>query len=219
MKLTATTFVSLDGVLQGPGGPTEDPTGGFDLGGWLIPYADQGFGRIVVEWFADADAFLLGRKSYQLLSSHWPNVTDPHDPIAAKLNTLPKYVPSSTLTTLGWANSHLLTGDLVEEVTKLKAQPGQALQVHGSGRLLGTLLATGLVDELRLLTFPVVLGKGQRLFEAGTAPAAWQLTDVQSTAAGVIAHTYTHAGKPALGNIVIGADGQEELVLPESTNQ
>ncbi|WP_412538832.1 dihydrofolate reductase family protein [Longispora sp. K20-0274] len=213
MKLTVTTFVSLDGVLQGPGGPEEDRTGGFDLGGWLIPYADQGFGEIVVDWFADADAFLLGRRSYQLLSSHWPNVTDPNDPIAAKLNTLPKYVPSSTLTTLDWANSHLLTGDLVEEVTRLKAQPGQALQVHGSGRLIQALLAAGLVDELRLLTFPVVLGTGQRLFEAGTLPAAWRLTDVRSTDPGVIAHTYAYAGRPALGNIVV-TDGQEELVMP-----
>ncbi|GIG59818.1 deaminase reductase [Longispora fulva] len=211
MKLTVTTFVSLDGVLQGPGGPEEDRTDDFDLGGWLIPYADAGFGGIVVDWISDADAFLLGRRSYQLLSSHWPNVTDPNDPIAAKLNTLPKYVPSSTLTTLDWANSHLLTGDLVEEVTKLKAQPGQTLQVHGSGQLIQTLLAAGLVDELRLLTFPVVLGKGQRLFEAGATPAAWRLTGVKSTDAGIIAHTYTYAGTPALGNIVI-TDGQEELV-------
>ncbi|GIG55934.1 deaminase reductase [Longispora fulva] len=212
MKLTVTTFVSLDGVLQGPGGPEEDRTDGFDLGGWLIPYADQTFGGIVVDWITDADAFLLGRRSYQLLSSHWPNVTDPNDPIATKLNTLPKYVPSNTLTSLDWANSHLLTGDLVEEVTQLKAQHGRALQVHGSGQLIQALLAAGLVDELRLLTFPVVLGKGQRLFESGTTPAAWRLTDITSTDAGVIAHTYTYAGKPALGTIVV-TDGQEELVI------
>jgi dihydrofolate reductase len=212
MKLTVTTFVSLDGVLQSPGGPDEDSSSQFDLGGWLVPYADEDFNTIVMEWFGDADAFLLGRKSYQILSGYWPNITDPADTAAAKLNTLPKYVPTRTLTQLDWNNSHPLVGDLAEEVSALKRRPGQALQVHGSGRLIQSLLRHELVDELRLLIFPIVLGKGQRLFEAGAVPAAWTLTSVAPTAAGVVAHTYRYAGKPSIGTIVAGADGREELV-------
>lgn len=211
MRLTATMFVSMDGVLQSPGGPEEDPEGGFDLGGWLVPYVDEGFGAIVGPWFEDADAFLLGRRTYEVMSAHWPNVTDPDDLAATKLNTLPKYVPSSTLTSLDWHDSHLLTGDLADEVKALKARPGRALQVHGSGALVRSLLELRLVDELRLLTFPVVLGKGRRIFEPGTATAAWRLADVRSTDAGVIGQTYTYVGEAKAGNIVIDADGREQL--------
>lgn len=211
MKLTVTTFVSLDGVLQSPGAPEEDPSGGFDLGGWLPPYFDEGVGEIAGPWMADADAFLLGRRSYQLLAAHWPHVTDPDDLAATKLNSLPKYVPSSTLTELEWANSHLITGDLADEVAALKARPGRTLQVHGSGALVNSLLKLRLVDELRLLTFPVTLGKGQRLFEHGIAPSAWKLAGVRSSASGVIGHTYEYAGTPALGGIEIDDEGREQL--------
>ncbi|MEV0086707.1 dihydrofolate reductase family protein [Saccharopolyspora sp. NPDC050642] len=212
MKLTATTFISLDGVLQSPGGPAEDNSLGFDLGGWLVPHVDEGFNAIVGPWFEDADAFLLGRRTYQLMAAHWPNVTDPADQAVAKLNTLPKYVPSATLTSADWHNTHILAGgDLVQQVTDLKAQDGRALQVHGSGRLLQFLLKNRLVDELRLLTFPVTLGKGQRLFEQGVAPTTWKLTDVRSTPAGVIGQTYSYVGAVSAGNIVVGADGKEEL--------
>ncbi|WP_040803608.1 dihydrofolate reductase family protein [Nocardia concava] len=213
MKLTVTMFVSMDGVLQAPGGPEEDPTGGFDLGGWLIPFADQDMGATVVGWVADADAFLLGRKSYDLLSAHWPRVTDPADPMATALNTLPKYVPSTTARELTWHNSHLLTGDLIEEVRALKAKPGRTLQVHGSGALARELLAAGLVDELRLLTFPVVLGKGRRLFEDGTAAAAWRLDSATSTAAGAIAQVYTYIGAPMVGTVLVDEDGSEAVEL------
>ncbi|MEN5074978.1 dihydrofolate reductase family protein [Isoptericola cucumis] len=211
MKLTVTMFQSLDGVLQSPGGPEEDPSQGFDLGGWLVPSVDEGFGEIAGPWFDDADAFLLGRRTYELMAQHWPHVTDPADTAATKLNTLPKYVPTSTLTEATWHGTHLLSGDLAAEVRELKSRPGRALQVHGSGRLVQSLLRAELVDELRLMTFPVVLGTGQRLFE-GVVPASWRLADVRSTPAGVIGHTYEYAGRPALGSIRVDAEGREELV-------
>lgn len=212
MKLAVTMFVSMDGIQQGPGGPGEDDSNGFDLGGWLVPYADQDMGETMCEWFTDADAFLLGRKTYEIMAAHWPLITDPNDPVGAALNTLPKYVPSGTVRELDWHNSHLIDGDLVAAVTELKAQPGRTLQVHGSGRLVQSLLRAGLVDELRLITFPVVLGKGQRLFETGAIPAAWQLTEVRATGAGAIVQTYENAGAPAIGTIVVDAEGKEQLL-------
>ncbi|WP_165977476.1 dihydrofolate reductase family protein [Nonomuraea diastatica] len=210
MKLTVTTFVSLDGVMQSPGGPEEDRSNDFDLGGWLVPYADEDMGAIVGGWFAGADALLLGRRTYDIMAAYWPDVTDPEE---GKINVLPKYVASRSPRTLTWQNSHLLEGDLATAVTELKSRPGRELQVHGSGRLIESLLRSELVDELRLLTYPVIVGKGQRLFETGTSPAAWRLTDVKSTGNGVIAHTYQYAGKPAIGTFEVGADGKEQNVL------
>ena len=133
MRLTLHTFLTLDGVMQAPGGPEEDPEGGFEHGGWSFPYADQDFGAAMSSWFGQVDAFLLGRKTYQIFSAYWPKVTDANDPVASKLNALPKYVASTTLTSLDWHNSVLLDGDLVTEVVKLKQKPGNELQVHGSG--------------------------------------------------------------------------------------
>ncbi|MFI9597901.1 dihydrofolate reductase family protein [Nonomuraea sp. NPDC052265] len=213
MKLTVTTFVSLDGVMQGPGGPEEDRSGGFDLGGWLVPYSDEEMGAIIGEWFAKADALLIGRRSYDIMAAYWPGVTDPEE---GKINELPKYVASSSLLSPEWNNSHLLQGDLAKAVAELKAQPGRELQVHGSGRLIGSLLRAELVDELRLLTSPVVVGKGQRLFDTGTAPASWELTQVRSTSRGVIAQTYRYGGKPALGTFAVGADGKEHSILADA---
>ena len=210
MKLTVTTFVSLDGVMQGPGGPEEDRAGGFDLGGWLVPFADEDMGAIVGEWFAQADALLIGSRTYEIFAAYWPSVTDPEE---GKINHLPKYVASSSLTDLTWNNSHLLTGDLATEVGELKAREGRELQVHGSGQLIRSLLDLELVDELRLLTFPVVVGTGQRLLEPGTRQAAWKLTDVRSTSTGAIAQTYGYAGKPGLGTFAVDADGKETSVL------
>ncbi|RII15916.1 hypothetical protein DSC45_16870 [Streptomyces sp. YIM 130001] len=212
MKLTVTTFVTLDGVQQGPGGAEEDASNGFDLGGWLVPYVDAGFGEISGPWMDDADAFLLGRRTYDLMKAHWPNVTDPADTAATKLNTLPKYIATSRAEGLDWSGSHRLDGDLARRVAELKEQPGRTLQVHGSGKLVQFLLRHSLVDELRLLTFPVVLGKGQRLFEPGVAPGAWRLIATRPTEKGVIGHTYAYEGKPALGAIVVDAQGKEELV-------
>ncbi len=202
-KLTVTTFLSLDGVMQGPGGPEEDPRAGFDLGGWLVPYADEDFGRIAVGWFDDADAFLLGRYTYETFESHWPHVTDENDPIAAKLNTLPKYVATTTLDTAGWTNSTILKGDVVDEVTALKAGPGRTIQVHGSAGLIQTLMAHDLIDEYRLFVFPVVLGKGKRLFADGAMAAALSLEDSRTTGAGVVAQTYRRAGSLEFGSFAL----------------
>jgi dihydrofolate reductase len=203
MRLTMHTFLTLDGVMQAPGGPGEDDDGGFEHGGWSFPYGDDDFGAAVVGWFANADAFLLGRKTYQIFAGHWPNVTDPNDPIAGKLNALPKYVASTTLDSVGWNNSALLGGDVVAEVAKLKEQPGNELQVHGSGKLAHTLIDHDLVDEYRLLFFPVHLGSGKKLFRDGGKPAALKLISSTTTSTGVIIATYQPAGPVRYGSYAV----------------
>jgi dihydrofolate reductase len=203
MRLTLTTFLTLDGIMQGPGSPEEDPSGGFDQGGWLVPYADEGMGRFVDETFAAADAFLLGRRTYEIFAAFWPQVTDEANPVATKLNTLPKYVASTTLDTLGWEGSTLLRGDVAEEVAELKRQPGNELQVHGSGHLAQTLMEHQLIDEYRLLIYPVVLGAGKRLFRDGVTPAALRLTHTRSTDSGIAIHVYEPTGKPTYGSFAL----------------
>lgn len=193
MRLTLHTFLTLDGVMQAPGGPAEDNDGGFAHGGWSFPYGDEDFGATMVGWFANADAFLLGRKTYEIFNSHWPKVTDPNDPVASKLNALPKYVASTTLHSVDWNNSHLL-GDVVSEVTKLKEQRGNELQVHGSGKLAHTLIEHDLIDEYRLLFFPVHLGSGKKLFADGVKAGALRLTSTSTTSTGVVIATYEPAG-------------------------
>ncbi|MBG6090333.1 dihydrofolate reductase family protein [Actinomadura viridis] len=202
MKLTVTTFVTLDGVMQGPGGPTEDTDGGFGLGGWLVPYFDEETGAFITDIFDRVGAFLLGRRTYEIFASHWPHVTDPSDPVASKLNSLPKYVASRTLDTVDWAGAALIEGDVPDAVRRLKDAPGEGeLQVHGSAGLIQTLLAEDLVDEFNLLVFPVVLGTGKRLFGAGTAPAALSLSSARATGSGVVLHTYRRAGELKQGTI------------------
>jgi len=200
-KLTVSTMVSLDGVMQAPGGPKEDPSGGFKYGGWTAPYGnDEGLGCIV-EWFSQAGSFLLGRKTYQIFAGYWPKVTDPNDPIAGPLNRLPKYVASKTLKKVEWNNSRLLKGNLVAAIKKLKAEAGNELQVHGSSGLLQTLLKARLIDELRIMTFPVVLGKGKRLFGSGTVPGAMELVDSKRTSTGVVIQVYRPAGAVETGTV------------------
>jgi dihydrofolate reductase len=189
--------------MQAPGGPDEDPDGGFEHGGWSFPYGDDDFGAAIVGWFANAGAFLLGRKTYEIFSGYWPKVTDADDPVASKLNALPKYVVSSTLDSVTWHNSSLLGNDVAAEVAKLKERPGKELQVHGSGGLAQTLIEHDLVDEYRLLIFPVHLGKGKKLFRDGARPAALRLTGTRATGAGVVIVTYEPAGPVKYGSYAL----------------
>jgi dihydrofolate reductase len=205
MRLTLHTFLTLDGVMQAPGGPDEDRDGGFAHGGWSFPFGDQDFGAAVGGWFEHASAFLLGRKTYEIFAGHWPLVTDPGDPVASKLNALQKYVASTTLTSADWNNSTLIggSGDLAAEVAKLKEQPGDELQVHGSGDLAHTLIEHDLVDEYRLLYFPVHLGTGKKLFRDGAAAAALRLVSATTTSTGVIIATYQPAGPVQHGSYAL----------------
>ena len=200
MRLTVTTFITLDGVYQAPGGPGEDEEGGFQHGGWSFPYADADFGAAMVGWFSHADAFLLGRKTYDIFASHWPKVTDSSDPIASRLNALPKYVVSRARPLLDWENSRLLTGDVPAEIARLKQAPGDELQVHGSGNLVHTLIRHGLADEYRLLVYPVLLGTGKRLFPDGDIGAALRLVDSKPTGTGVQIMVYEPAGPLQYGS-------------------
>ena len=203
MRLTLHTFVTLDGVMQSPGGPDEDPDGGFARGGWSFPYGDEDFGTAMMGWFRNADGFLLGRKTYEIFSAHWPRVTDPGDPIAGALNTLPKYVASTTLSSVGWHNSTLLGGDVAAEVAKLKERPGNELQVHGSGGLAQTLIRANLIDEYRLLTFPVHLGAGKKLFRDGAPAAALRLLGATTSSTGVIIARYAPDGPARYGSYAL----------------
>jgi dihydrofolate reductase len=203
MRLTLHTFLTLDGVLQAPGGPEEDRDGHFEHGGWSFPYGDQDFGAAMAGWFGHASAFLLGRKTYEIFHSHWPHVTDAGDPVASKLNALPKYVASTTLTSVDWHNSALLGGDVAAEVAKLKERPGDELQVHGSGGLAQTLIEHDLVDEYRLLLFPLHLGSGKKLFRDGARAAALRLTHSATTSTGVIIASYEPAGPVRHGSYAL----------------
>ena len=203
MKLTVTTFLTLDGVMQAPGGPEEDPRDGFEHGGWSFPYADEDFGRLVTGWFSQADAFLLGRRTYEIFAAFWPLVTEEADPVASRLNTLPKYVASRTLETVSWQGAELLRGDVPKQVARLKEQPGRELQVHGSGDLLQTLMAHDLVDEYRLFVYPVVLGSGRRLFNEGTPPRSLGLVDATTTSTGVVVATYEPGGPVVTGSFTV----------------
>jgi dihydrofolate reductase len=200
-KILVTTFLTLDGVMQAPGGPDEDREGGFEHGGWLAPFGDEDMMRLVVEWIGRADGFLLGRKTYEIFAEYWPRATDPEDPVARALNTLPKYVASKTLKKVEWNNSTLLRDDVVEEIRKLKRRPGREIQVHGSGGLAQTLIENDLVDEYRLWSFPVVLGRGKRLFGSGTVPATLKLVDTETTSTGVAINTYARAGEVQHGSV------------------
>jgi dihydrofolate reductase len=200
MKLTATTFVTLDGVMQAPGGPDEDRSGGFEHGGWSFIFADEDFGRLVAQRFELADAFLLGRRTYDIFAAYWPKVTDEDHPIASRLNALPKYVASRSARELDWPGARLLEGDVVAAVRELKDRPGRELQVHGSGDLLQTLMAADLVDEHRVYVYPVVVGSGRRLFEEGGPPRMLRHIETTTTAAGVIVSAYERGGPLVVGS-------------------
>ena len=204
MRLTVTTFLSVDGVYQGPGGPSEDRTDGFDRGGWLVPHFDEATGQFMDEVFTKVDAFLLGRRTYEIFAGSWGKATDPADEMAKKFNTLPKYVVSTTMGSADWQNSTVVGGDVAAEVGRLKEMPGRELQVHGSGVLARTLLENDLVDELRLLVFPVIVGAGRRLFpEAGVATGL-RLVESRTTGSGVAIQVYQPVGRPEFGEVELG---------------
>ena len=207
MKLTVQAFLTLDGVMQAPGGPQEDPSHGFTHGGWQAPFDDPAIGAFVLDLNGHADAFLLGRRTFDIFRSYWPDQTDPDNLIATTINTVPKHVVSTQLTEhdTTWRGEHpdtarLVTGDVVAAVRDLKAQPGDELQVWGSGVLLRTLLQHELVDRFRLMTYPVVLGSGRRLFNDGLLPRTLKPVDVTVSDLGVVVGTYEPVGPVQYGS-------------------
>jgi dihydrofolate reductase len=200
-KIIVNAFLTLDGVMQAPGGPDEDREGGFVHGGWQAPYLDEALGRLIVEGFAGADGFLLGRKTYDIFSNYWPKITDPNNPVAVALNSRPKYVLSRSLERVTWNNSNLIKGDVVAELRKLRAQPGESLHTWGSTELLQTLLKNDLIDEYRLFIFPLVLGSGKRLFGSGTIPRALKQVESVSSHKGGTYYRLERNGEPKYGQI------------------
>jgi dihydrofolate reductase len=199
MKLVLQEFLSLDGVSQGPGGPDEDTSDGFTHGGWFVPYLDEPFLQIITAWISEADAFLFGRRTYENFARDWPQMNDPGDPVGSRLNGLPKYVASHSLQQATWDPTTILSDDVPAQVEALKRQPGRELQIHGSARLGQSLLDAGLVDELRLVIAPVVLGHGRRLFREGSTPYGLQLRRNETTPAGLAIHVYDVTGPPTYG--------------------
>jgi dihydrofolate reductase len=201
-ELTLTTFLTVDGVMQAPGGPGEDRSGSFPHGGWLVPHADADMGKTMVGIFSKADAFLLGRTTYDIFSAYWPRITDPGDLIASKLNSLPKFVASRTRTTFSWSGAAHVR-DVVKDVIDLKQRFSREVQVHGSCGLAQTLIEKDLIDEYRLLTFPVVLGTGKRLFGAGAMPATLALVRSNTTSKGVVVSVYRRGGSLKTGSFAL----------------
>jgi dihydrofolate reductase len=201
-KVVVGTFLTVDGVMQAPGGPDEDREGDFEHGGWSFHYWDDVMGKLIVESTLKAGALLLGRKTYEIFAAHWPHVSG-DDPVAAKLNSVPKYVASRTLDEVTWNNATLIQGDVAEAVARLKDEPGDEIQVTGSGELTQTLIEHDLVDAYRLWIFPLVLGEGKRLFARGTVPAALKLVDTKISSTGVAIHSYERAGDVEYGSFAL----------------
>jgi dihydrofolate reductase len=194
MKLVLTEFVSLDGVSQGPGSPAEDTSDGFTRGGWLVPYIDEQFVRRTSDWLGLADGLLFGRRTYEAFARDWPQITDPNDPYTARMNALPKYVVTNTLTAADWHPTTILRGDPIQSVGELKAQPGRELQIHGSARLGNALLAAGLVDTLRLVVAPTVVGSGRRLLDHPSDAVGLKLVEQEVTPSGLVILEYEAVG-------------------------
>jgi dihydrofolate reductase len=210
-KLIVLSFLSLDGVMQAPGGPEEDPTGGFKHGGWLVGYLDDFLLKVMVKQMSKPFDLLLGRKTYEIFAAYWPYANTSEDPFAAKLNNAKKYVASKTLTKLDWNNSELINGDLPEGIKRMKKQNGPEIQIHGSGNLIQTLLKHGLVDELWLKIFPFTLGAGKRLFAEGTIPAGFKLLESEISPSGVIIASYESAGEVKTGSFGLETPSEAEL--------
>lgn len=222
-NLVVSTFLTLDGVMQAPGAPEEDPTGGFSHGGWSVKYWDDVMGEVMTEAFAQPFELLLGRRTYEIFAAHWPHVTDDvrddrggtpndvDDPAADALNKAKKYVASRTLEQVTWNNSVLLEGDVTQAVSDLKDEDGPDLLVQGSSDLIQTLLRHDLVDEFRIWTFPVVVGPGKRLFGQGTMPGGLELVDVRTSTTGVVMATYRRAGAVEHGSFAFEHPTDEEI--------
>jgi dihydrofolate reductase len=207
MKLTTTTLVTLDGVMQGLGGPDEDRSGGFERGGWVTPYADAEGMTVIGEIYQHADAFLFGRRTYDIFAASWGTWPDPGDsPIWTALNTRPKYVASNTLSDPTWSNTSVLSGDVGAAIAELRAEPDGELQVHGSGALVRWLLDHDLVDEMNLLTFPVIVGLGTRLFPESGPDVALELLGSRATPGGVTIQIYRPIGRPDYGTASANVD-------------
>jgi dihydrofolate reductase len=198
-ELVVNMFASLDGVIQGPGGPDEDREGGFEQGGWQAPYFDEESGNAITAQIMRMEALLLGRKTYEIFAAYWPKAAA-GDPIGGRLNSAPKYVASRTLQSVEWNNSRLIEGDVAEAVARLKGDHGR-IDVIGSGNLVQTLLRHDLVDRLNLWVHPVLLGSGKRLFADGTVPTALRLVDSATFPKGVVLLTYQRAGRPTYGSM------------------
>ncbi|MCX0244347.1 dihydrofolate reductase family protein [Streptomyces drozdowiczii] len=194
-KVIVTTFLTLDGVMQAPGGPEEDPESGFTHGGWQKPTYDEGVGEAIAAWYEDTDAMLLGRKTYDIFAGYWPTA-DPDNPFTERMNAMHKYVASRTLTSVDWQNSTLLTGDTADAVRRLKETEGRNINVVGSGDLAQTLMREDLVDEYRLTIHPVILGTGKRLFADGAIPTALEPVTVTGTKGGTVLAVYRPKGRP-----------------------
>jgi dihydrofolate reductase len=207
-ELIVNTFLTLDGVMQAPGGPEEDPSGSFEHGGWSFGYWDEEMERAMGELMSKPFDLVLGRKTYDIFAAHWPQSDDPG---AEPLNKATKHVASTTLTDLEWENSKLIEGEVPDGVRALKQQDGPELQVHGSANLIQTLLKHGLIDEFRLLIFPLVLGEGKRLFDGGTVPAGFELASSQVSSSGVIMASYRSGAEIKYGSFAADTPSEAEL--------
>jgi dihydrofolate reductase len=213
-KIVVAAFVSLDGVMQAPGGPEEDPTGGFTHGGWVAGYFDEVVGAAMGEVFSAPYDLLLGRKTYDIFAAHWPHITDPSAedyPIAEQFNRITKYVATHRPESLGWKNSRALGPDPVAALRQLKKEDGPSLLTQGSSDFVQTLFEHDLVDQLSLLTFPIVLGKGKRLFGRGAKPAGLRLESSKVSPNGVVITTYTRAGDVKTGSFALDQPTPAEL--------
>jgi dihydrofolate reductase len=207
-EIIVVTYMTMDGVLQAPGGPEEDRSNGFQYGGWMFPYVDEQMGGILDKIMSSRYDLLLGRRTYEIFSAYWPYKNDKIGETFTRVN---KYVVATTSIDLSWKNSILINKDVVNEIKKLKEQDGPDLLIWGSGRLLQTLFSNRLVDELHTWTFPIILGKGKRLFEEGVAAQEWKLTESTVSTTGVVIATYVPNGEVKLGSFVEEEASDAEL--------
>jgi dihydrofolate reductase len=211
-KVLATAFISLDGVMQAPGGPEEDPTGGFRFGGWTAPYWDDAIGQVMGGIFSVPYELLLGRKTYEIFNAHWPHAKD--DPFADALNNVRKYVATTSKAPLTWKNS-IAIHDVPKDIARLKQEDGPTLMTQGSSDLIQTLLKHDLIDRFTLLIYPVVLGQGKRLFGTGTMPGTLKLVESKASPSGVVINTYERAGEVKVGSFAHEQPSAEELARRE----